>query len=882
MAQPKRIETSPVFEFNQAARLPAPGDNAAIAIRTLPRGSRILIRQIVFEFSDTVLEGHRFAVHRIEKGGRLLSWGLPFGVALRPIEPGEYLCNEKILSALRARQVDFELPKAPNFSDYRLPFNLDERRFIPGRQYSRAGEPLRFQGYARAGNRGAGTRNYLVLLGTNARSGPFVRELAARLRHAHAAFPNVTGIVPVEHTEGGAENTPLNLETTLRTLAGFMVNPNVAAVLAVDHPRSPITNDVLRAWLVSHDYPLRHVHHRWLSIRDTLPQTFREAEKLVQELLPLANSFSREPLPLRHLKIGLQCGGSDAFSGVSANPLVGIMARETVGAGGSANLAETDELIGAESYVLENVRDLATARSFLEKIERFQSWASWHGHSAEGNPSGGNMYRGLYNISIKAIGAARKKDPLSRLDYVIDFGQPMREPGFYFMDSPGNDLESIAGQVASGCNMILFATGNGSITNFPFVPSIKIMTTTARYELVRNEMDINAGRYLDGEDLESLGREAFNFMVEAASGKKTAGERAGHSQVQLWREWRRDATSSEVKPIRATGTPVLTKNDFPKMKSAIALTPAQTLDLVLPTSLCSGQIALMIAAKLNLERTDGPRAVALPHTEGCGNSGGESEELFMRTLAGYLDHPLVGNALLLEHGCEKTHNNAYRNLLQSWKVDPSRYGWASVQLDGGIDKVVAKAVDWFHSRIPSALPERSPVSVAFFASKPAPAALLEAFWLLAGRIIGSGGSAVVPATLLLHPSIKPESPSLLFGERCTSPGLFTMDVPTMDPVEIITGLAASGVSYILAYEPDGVLPGNPVSATLQISSSETLSPRLQPEADLLISPGDPAAQISKSLESLMGKIARGTAKPKNQVSRNIAFQITRGRTGISL
>ena len=141
--------------------------------------------------------------------------------------------------------------------------------------------------------------------------------------------------------------------------------------------------------------------------------------------------------------------------------------------GGAANLAETDELIGAESYVLENARDLDTAHRFLDMVNRFQERASWHGTSAEGNPSGGNKYRGLYNIVLKSIGAARKRDPRVRLDYAIDYGAPMAESGYCFMDSPGNDLESIAGQVASGCNLIYFTTGNGSITNFPFVPTIR-------------------------------------------------------------------------------------------------------------------------------------------------------------------------------------------------------------------------------------------------------------------------------------------------------------------------------------------------------------------------------------------------------------------------
>src|SRR6185295_12214230 len=132
--------------------------------------------------------------------------------------------------------------------------------------------------------------------------------------------------------------------------------------------------------------------------------------------------------------------------------------------------------------------------------------------------SGGNMYRGLYNIALKSIGAARKKDPAVRLDYVIEYGQRMEQPGFCFMDSPGNDLESVAGQVAAGCNMIFFTTGNGSITNFPFVPTLKVVTTTKRYQLMPHEMDVNAGAYLDGTSMAELAQQMLDLTVEVASG----------------------------------------------------------------------------------------------------------------------------------------------------------------------------------------------------------------------------------------------------------------------------------------------------------------------------------------------------------------------------
>ncbi|RIK38268.1 MAG: altronate hydrolase, partial [Chloroflexi bacterium] len=291
--------------------------------------------------------------------------------------------------------------------------------------------------------------------------------------------PHIDGVVAVAHTEGSHPN-PNNRKLLLRTLAGFMVNPNVGAVLAVDYGIEPVTNAMLRAWLEDHDYPLDDVPHAFLSLSGGFQEGLAQGEAIVRNWLEQVNATVRTPESVAHLKLALQCGGSDAFSGISGNPLLGWVAHEVIRHGGAANLAETDELIGAESYVLQQVRDRATAERFLQMIERFKEYASWHGASAEGNPSGGNKYRGLYNITLKSIGAAMKKDPRTRLDYAIDYGVRMVQPGYYFMDSPGNDLESIAGQVATGANLIFFVTGNGSVTNFPFVPTIKIVTTTRR------------------------------------------------------------------------------------------------------------------------------------------------------------------------------------------------------------------------------------------------------------------------------------------------------------------------------------------------------------------------------------------------------------------
>ena len=263
-----------------------------------------------------------------------------------------------------------------------------------------------------------------------------------------------------------------------------MIHPNVGAVLAVDRGTEAISGQMLKNYMQKYCYPLNKVLHRFETLTGSFNDDLKRNELIVTEWLDPVNKFSRQVMPGDKLNIALQCGGSDSYSGISGNPLAANVVKELISFGGRASIAETDELIGSEPYLLQNVRDIETARTFLNMIKRFEERTGWHGQSVDANPSGGNKYRGIYNIVLKSIGAARKRNPDVRLDYAINYAIRMEDPGFYFMDSPGNDLESIAGQVAAGGNLIFFITGNGSITNFPFVPTIKIVTTTKRFELV--------------------------------------------------------------------------------------------------------------------------------------------------------------------------------------------------------------------------------------------------------------------------------------------------------------------------------------------------------------------------------------------------------------
>lgn len=890
------------FSFEEVARLPAPADNAAIALRRIEPGDLILLEGFESEIPFTILEGHRFAVKRIEKHDLLLSWGTPFGKALKPIEVGEYLCNARMLAALEERRVPFVIPDVPNFENFRAPFELNEQTFRHGEQIPLSSEGRTFNGFLRPGTRGVGTRNFIVVLGTTSRTGSFARMLAAQFAAISKDFPNISGVVPIAHTEGGGNDRPNNYDLLIRTLAGFVTNPNVAAFIAVDYGNEVLTNAMLEGYLETNANTFHQMPHAFVTLRDSFHDELEKHIRTVRGWLSPVNEARRTAQPLSHLKVGLQCGGSDAFSGVSANPLLGIMSRELVRHGGAANLAETDELIGAEAFTIANVRNLETARNFLRKVEEFQQRASWHGHSAEGNPSGGNLFRGLYNISIKAIGAARKKDPSVRLDYVIDYGAPMPSPGFYFMDSPGNDLESIAGQVASGCNLILFATGNGSITNFPFVPTIKVMTTTPRFNLLRHEMDFNAGRYLDGETLETLSLEAFEQMIGVASGARTAGDRAGHSQAQIWREWRQTGPSEHPNESRTfDGIPLRVVS--PQMPADLSKTlpfyrtprglARDRVGLIMPTSLCAGEIAKMIAKRLNAgvegnHRSQITRYVALAHTEGCGNSAGVSEEILLRTMTSHLQHPFVARALLLEHGCEKTHNDAMRNALESNGAAAADFGWASVQLDGGIERVIAKALDFFKS--PGLSSEQKETSglnqlrVGFLAPSNIPPRVSEAIATVVQRILGSGGTVVLPSGLqgILNALKLNDQPriTLDYAQRWKKGGLHMMSAPTDHLAEIVTGLAATGVEIIIAFAEDNPVQSHPMVPVLQFSEGRGLG--WETNMDLVFTSQETVPAFAQILWEQMLLVYSGASHPKLFSVGNIDFQVTRGLWGVSL
>ncbi len=375
---------------------------------------------------------------------------------------------------------------------------------------------------------------------------------------------------------------------------------------------------------------------------------------------------------------------------------------------------------------------------------------------------------------------------------------------------------------------------------------------------------------------------------------------AGHSQVQIWREWRQAGPAVNPNTTRAfDGRPLRVEQPhaefLPGESLSLYATPRgfarERIGLIMPTSLCAGEIAKMIARRLNSEtgardhqRLFALRCPRLAHTEGCGNSAGVSEEILLRTMTNHLRHPSVQTALLLEHGCEKTHNDAMRNFIETSGFKPDEFGWASVQLDGGIDRVAHKVSEYFRNALPP--PKRKEITgleylrVGFVSEGRLPTNLAEAISILMGRIVTQRGTAVLSENSMNQFPIQSGRSSLDYAQTWQAGGLHIMHTPTDNLAEITSGLAATGVELMVAFANQSPIQSHPIVPVLQIGLSQGRP--WEKDLDLTIDPAVPAKEVAAALWPLILQIYSGFALPKLFTSGNTNFQVTRGLWGVSL
>lgn len=501
---------SGVHPFSAAVVQLHADDNVVIARLSLEAETRLTIEAGELVVQQTIPSGHKLAIVPIAPGEAVRRYGHIIGFATQPIAVGEHVHTHNLSIG------DFD-------RDYAFGADVRPIDLVPEK------ERRKFMGYRRATGR-VGTRNYVALIAVSNCAAHVTREIAQHLTLDRLAFyPNIDGVIALTHPygcsiqTGGAEYRQLQ-----RVLAGMAQHPNVGAYVLVGLGCE--VNQIADLVQAHHLNPALPT----LTIQDLggTRQTIEAGVQAVEALLPQVNQAYRTPQPVSELMIALQCGGSDSWSGVTANPLVGLVGDEIVRQGGAIVLAETPEIYGAEHLLTRRVIREEIGWQLVAKVKWWEDYVRRLGVSIDNNPTPGNKAGGLTTIYEKSLGAVAKGGS-TPLTGVYAYAEPITTRGLAFMDSPGNDPVSVTGEVAGGCNLVLFTTGRGSVFGFKPAPSIKIATNTPLYAKLVEDMDFNAGRILDGEQMPGLAQELLNLTIAVASGNPSKSEALGIGDTEF-------------------------------------------------------------------------------------------------------------------------------------------------------------------------------------------------------------------------------------------------------------------------------------------------------------------------------------------------------------
>ncbi len=484
-------------------------DNVVVAVDALRPGTEVGGIAV----AAAVPKGHKLASAAIASGDPVRKFGQIIGFATADIAPGDHVHDHNCAVA------DFE-------RDYRFAEAAGDDELVA------ESDRRTFDGFRRPGGK-VGTRNYLGVLTSVNCSASVARFIAEACNRSGvlADFPYVDGVVSFVHGTGcGMAGSGEGFELLERTLWGYAAHPNLAGVLIVglgcevfQIPRLKKTYGVSESTIF-----------RTMTIQDAggTRRAVEDGVAAIRDMLPLANAARREPVPASELILALQCGGSDGYSGITANPALGAAADLLVRNGGTCILSETPEIYGAEHLLTRRAKDRETGERLVELIRWWEAYTAKNGGEMNNNPSPGNKAGGLTTILEKSLGAAAKGGT-TNLRGVYRYAEPVTERGFVFMDSPGYDPCSVTGQVASGANLVAFTTGRGSAFGYKPVPSIKLATNPDTYARMRDDMDINCGDVLDGVSIEDKGREIFEEILKVASGKRCKSEDLGYGDNEF-------------------------------------------------------------------------------------------------------------------------------------------------------------------------------------------------------------------------------------------------------------------------------------------------------------------------------------------------------------
>jgi altronate hydrolase len=501
----------PVIQLNEK-------DNVGVARMPVPAGTEVVVNGYQVTARETITPGQKIALRSIDAGALVHKYGEIIGNATSDIIPGDWVHTHNV---------------KPDFSGKNYQFATQQSVV----EYFSPEEAGTFMGYLRE-NGDVGTRNYVAVIATSNCSSHVASEIAYQLRHVGPDTHGVDGVVAIPHQEGCGHSQGEDTWQLERTIAGMIFHPNVGAVLMVS---LGCEVNQMSKYLDTAQLGQQHFRKGKLVVGLEMQssggtrQTVANGVAQVEELIKHCGQMKRSPQPVSAILLGTNCGGSDAFSGISANPSLGHASDLLVRSGGTSVLAEIPECMGAEHLLTRRAVDEATGRKVIDVMEWYLGYLRRFGGSWDDNPSPGNKAGGITNVTEKSLGAVAKGGT-TPLTGVFAYAERVNRKGFVLMNTPGYDPVSLTGIAAGGANMICFTTGRGSGIGFPVVPVIKISSNSRIARVMEDNIDINAGAVVDGNDtIQGVGQRIFDMIRRVASGERTKSELLGHKEFVPWR-----------------------------------------------------------------------------------------------------------------------------------------------------------------------------------------------------------------------------------------------------------------------------------------------------------------------------------------------------------
>lgn len=498
-----------------------PKDNVAVVKRATSPGLELLLPdESLLEIRAAVPPGHRFATRDIQAGEFVLQFGQPIGTSLG-IHRGEQITHDNMTD---------EVP---------IVRDLPENLHTPAPDYFPVDQRGTFMGYRRPDGR-VGTRNYILIVPTSmcaSHEALQISTIAEFTLYDRLKYPNVDGVVAIPHNKGCGCQDGSTIDVMLRTLSNYADHPNVGGVILIDLGCEKTNLSQVEKYLLKRekafDKPVAKIGIQEVGGTQAAIQ---QGLKEVEQMLPTVNEIVRESCPVSELVLGVKCGGSDGFSGISANPSLGRAADLLVRSGGTVLITEVPEFCGAEHLLASRAKDVETGRAVYRLVDWYKEYASKFGAVLNNNPSPGNVAGGLLNITIKSLGAIAKAGT-TRVEGVVEYAETPTTRGLNLMQGPGYDQESTPGLVGAGATVVVFTTGRGTTIGNAITPVIKLASNTPVFERMANDLDLSAGGVIDGtETIDEVGQRVFERIVEVAGGLPAKAEEHKHREFQFWAE----------------------------------------------------------------------------------------------------------------------------------------------------------------------------------------------------------------------------------------------------------------------------------------------------------------------------------------------------------